>query len=240
MFEVNNNNHNKKLTISADSSPTKILNSQVMLTVYQYIQRFASATNKIYLSKDILTGDITNTGAVEDVIIEEIGHSIDAQVNAVDAPGDEGAIFAATVQGKVLSSEELSVLKAEDDSAVVILGGKPIVIEQNTMSSPQTINNSTGYFTGRQLYSSQSVSTNNDKYYRFTIGQSAGRLSVGLKDMYGSADVSLIRDSNNNGRVDSGEVLASSEGSSNKSISGNQLDNLSAGTYSGFQVYEVQ
>jgi len=192
---------------------------------------FAAATNKIYLSKDILTGEATNIAAVEDIILEEVGHSIDAQVNAVDAPGDEGAIFAATVQGKVLSSEELSVLKAEDDSAVVIMGGKPIVIEQNTMSNPQTINNSTGYFTGRQLYSSQSVSTNNDKYYRFTIGQSAGRLSVGLKDMYGSADVSLIRDANNNGRVDSGEVLASSEGSSNKSISGNQLDNLSAGTY---------
>jgi murein DD-endopeptidase MepM/ murein hydrolase activator NlpD len=52
-----------------------------------------------------------------------------------------------------------------------------------------------------------------------------------LKDMYGSADVSLIRDANNNGRVDSGEVLASSEGSSNKLISGNLLDNLSAGTY---------
>jgi pimeloyl-ACP methyl ester carboxylesterase len=49
--------------------------------------------------------------------------------------------------------------------------------------------------------------------------------------MYGSADVSLIRDANNNGRVDSGEVLASSEGSSNKLISGNRLDNLSAGTY---------
>jgi len=192
---------------------------------------FAAATNKIYLSKDILTGEATNIVAVEDIILEEIGHSIDAQVNAVDAPGDEGAIFAATVLGKVLSSEELSVLKAEDDSAVVIMGGKPIVIEQNTISNPQTINNSTGYFTGRQLYSSQSVSTNNDKYYRFTLRQSAGRLSVALKDMYGSADVSLIRDANNNGRVDSGEVLASSEGSSNKLISGNQLDNLSPGTY---------
>lgn len=191
---------------------------------------FAAATNKIYLSKDILTGEFTNTEAIKDVILEEIGHSIDAMANPVDAPGDEGAIFAATVQGKVLSSEELSALKAEDDRAVVIRGGKPIVIEQNTMSNPQTINNSTGFFTGRQFYSSQSVSTNNDKYYRFTIG-SAGRLSVGLKDMYGSADVSLIRDANNNGRVDSGEVLGSSEGSSNKLISGNQLDNLSAGTY---------
>ena len=192
---------------------------------------FAAATNKIYLSKDILTGDITNTEAIKDVLLEEIGHSIDAQVNAVDAAGDEGAIFATTVQGKVLTSEELSALKAEDDSAVVIMGGKPIVIEQNTMSNPETINNATGYFTGRQLYSSQSVSTNNDKYYRFTIGESAGRLSVGLKDMSGSADVSLIRDANNNGRVDSGEVLGSSEGSSNKLISGNLLDNLSAGTY---------
>jgi len=287
MFELNSTNPNQSLTISANTASTNILNTQVIPTVFQDLQRlaadpnlneklkltfgsdynvqtaqtilenwllgdfstipsielvergdiagangaFATATNKIYLSKDILTGEATNIAAVEDIIVEEIGHSIDALVNAVDAPGDEGAIFAATVQGKVSSSEELSVLKAEDDSAVVIMGGKPIVIEQNTISNPQTINNSTGYFTGRQLYSSDSVSTNNDKYYRFTIGQSAGRLSVGLKDMYGSADVSLIRDANNNGRVDSGEVLASSEGSSNKLISGNQLDNLSAGTY---------
>ncbi len=287
MFELNSTNPNQSLTISANTASTNILNTQVIPTVFQDLQRlaadpnlneklkltfgsdynvqtaqtilenwligdfstipaielvergdiagangaFAAATNKIYLSKDILTGEATNIAAVEDIILEEIGHSIDALVNAVDAPGDEGAIFAATVQGKVLTSEELSVLKAEDDSAVVIMGGKPIVIEQNTMSNPLTINNFTGYFTGRQLYSSQSVSTNNDKYYRFTLGQSAGRLSVGLKDMYGSADVSLIRDANNNGRVDSGEVLASSEGSSNKLISGNQLDNLSAGTY---------
>lgn len=287
MFELNNTNPNQSLTNSENSASTNILNSQVIPTVYQDLQRFAAdpnlneklklsfgsdynfqtaqailaswligdfssippielverediaggngafatARNKIYLSKDILTGEATNIAAVEDIIVEEIGHSLDAQVNAVDAPGDEGAIFAATVQGKVLSSEELSVLKAEDDSAVVLMGGKPIVIEQNTMGNPEIINNSTGYFTGRQLYSSQSVSTNNDKYYRFTIGQSAGRLSVGLKDIYGSADVSMIRDANNNGRVDSGEVLASSEGSSNKLISGNQLDNLSAGTY---------
>ncbi|MGE5659736.1 MAG: pre-peptidase C-terminal domain-containing protein [Actinomycetota bacterium] len=192
---------------------------------------FGAVTKKIYVSKDILTGELINTQAVEDVILEEIGHSVDAQINTVDAPGDEGAIFAATVQGRPLSSEELATLKAENDTAVVIMGGKPIVIEQNTMSNPQTINNATGYFTGRQLYLYQSVSTNNDQYYRFTIEQPGGRLSVGLKDLSGSADVYLIRDANNNGRVDSGEVLASSEGSSNKLISGNQLDNLAAGTY---------
>jgi len=104
-----------------------------------------------------------------------------------------------------------------------------------TITNVQDINSITGpasgSFTGRTLYSSQSVSTNNDKYYRLNIEQPGGRLSVGLKDISGSADVYLIRDANNNSRVDAGEVLASSEGSSNKSISGNQLDNLSAGTY---------
>ncbi|MEG4984247.1 hypothetical protein QUB08_00485 [Microcoleus sp. BR0-C5] len=432
---------------------------------------FATATNTIYLSKDILTGESADTAALEDLILEEIGHSIDAQVNAIDTPGDEGAIFVAAVREKALSSEELAALKAEDDRAIIVINGSEIAIEKNstplgangtvsgtlsttdinnptrsgrytdqyslsglipglpvqvemsstafdsylqlidvgtaqvidfdddsagnnnsrltftplsgknylvratsyapgatgsytlrtvssggsttlpTLSLNHTINSSlsttdrnnptrsgayaddyrltgvssgqqvqlnlsstafdsylqvinestgqvvafddnsagnrnsrltltpqsgisylvratsyaagftgsytlsaapvvsnpiisnvqninyvtgpsSGSFTGRTLYSSQSVSTNNDKYYRFNIEQPGGRLSVGLKDIFnGSADVYLIRDANNNNTVDSGEVLASSEGSSNKSISGSQLDNLSAGTY---------
>ena len=92
---------------------------------------FAAATNKIYLSKDILTGDISNTGAVEDVIIEEIGHSIDVLVNAVDAPGDEGEIFAGVVEGKTFDAAELAKLKAEDDSAKINLSGSDISIEMS-------------------------------------------------------------------------------------------------------------
>jgi murein DD-endopeptidase MepM/ murein hydrolase activator NlpD len=92
---------------------------------------FAAATNKIYLSKDILTGDITKTGAVEDVILEEIGHSIDVLVNAVDAPGDEGEIFAGVVKEKTFDAADLARLKAEDDSTKINLSGSDISIEMS-------------------------------------------------------------------------------------------------------------
>ncbi|MEZ2277288.1 MAG: matrixin family metalloprotease [Microcoleus sp.] len=192
MFELNNTNHNQSLTISANPTPTNILNSQVMPTVYQDLQRFAtdpnvneklkltfgsdynvqtaqtilanwvignlsnipsielvergdiagangafaSATNKIYLSKDILTGSIINTEAIKDVILEEIGHSIDAQVNTVDAPGDEGEIFAGVVKGKTFDAAELAKLKAEDDSGTIHLNGKEIQVEKASLPDP--------------------------------------------------------------------------------------------------------
>ena len=95
---------------------------------------FAAATNKIYLSKDILTGETANTAAVEDVILEEIGHSIDALVNAVDAPGDEGEIFADVVQGKTLAATDWANLKAEDDSTTINIDGKQYLAEMNSFA----------------------------------------------------------------------------------------------------------
>ena len=103
---------------------------------------FAAATNKIYLSKDILTGDITNTGAVEDVILEEIGHSIDVLVNAVDAPGDEGEIFAVVVKKKTFDAADLARLKAEDDSTTINRDGEKYLAEMNSFP----IQGSIGYY----------------------------------------------------------------------------------------------
>ena len=42
------------------------------------------------------------------VLLEEIGHAIDWQVNASDAPGDEGAIFAQIVQGLEIAPNTLA------------------------------------------------------------------------------------------------------------------------------------
>ncbi|MEG4634482.1 C39 family peptidase [Microcoleus sp. AR_TQ3_B6] len=95
---------------------------------------FAAATNKIYLSKDILTGETANTAAVKDVILEEIGHSIDTLVNAVDAPGDEGEIFADVVQEKTLGATDWANLKAEDDSTTINIDGKQYLAEMNTFA----------------------------------------------------------------------------------------------------------
>ncbi|WP_199247576.1 Calx-beta domain-containing protein [[Phormidium] sp. ETS-05] len=89
---------------------------------------FAQATGKIYLSRELVNaGDV---GAIGSVLLEEYGHYIDAQVNREDAPGDEGALFAASVEGQLLNESDILTLKAEDDSAVVVLDGQEVSIEQ--------------------------------------------------------------------------------------------------------------
>ncbi|HIK12189.1 MAG TPA: FG-GAP repeat protein [Oscillatoriaceae cyanobacterium M33_DOE_052] len=93
---------------------------------------FAQATGKIYLSRELVNaGDV---GAIGSVLLEEYGHYIDAQINPEDAPGDEGALFAASVEGKELSEADILTLKAEDDSAVVVLDGQEVSIEQQVQS----------------------------------------------------------------------------------------------------------
>lgn len=92
---------------------------------------FAAATDTIYLSKELLARNQGNPAAVADVLLEEIGHSVDSHLNVTDSPGDEGAIFAAGVRGKVLSAGELQRLKSEDDRATVVIDGKDTTIEMS-------------------------------------------------------------------------------------------------------------
>jgi pimeloyl-ACP methyl ester carboxylesterase len=92
---------------------------------------FAAATDTIYLSRELLTGNGANPATVADMLLEEIGHSVDSRLNVTDTPGDEGAIFAAVVQGKVLSEGELQGLRGEDDRGTVVLGGENTTIEMS-------------------------------------------------------------------------------------------------------------
>ncbi len=89
---------------------------------------FADATNQIYLAEDILTG--SNVNQAVSVVLEEIGHSIDPQLNSSDSLGDEGEIFANIVQGKGLSPEQIQTLKTDDDAALVTIDGQQIAIEK--------------------------------------------------------------------------------------------------------------
>ncbi|MFM6074119.1 MAG: hypothetical protein ACKPB9_21445, partial [Dolichospermum sp.] len=61
-----------------------------------------------------------------------IGHFIDAQINLSDSAGDEGAIFAALVQGYSLDTQTLQALKAEDDHATITINGQVVAVEQNS------------------------------------------------------------------------------------------------------------
>jgi hypothetical protein len=92
---------------------------------------FAVATDTIYLSKEFLAENAMNPATVADVLLEEIGHSVDARLNVTDSQGDEGAIFGVVVQGKELSEGELQGLRSKDDRASILLGGANTTIEMN-------------------------------------------------------------------------------------------------------------
>ena len=94
---------------------------------------YASSTNQIYLSASFLNTALP--AAIVNVILEEIGHYVDAQVNQVDSAGDEGAIFAALVQGEVLSPGVLAELKTEDDRGWLKVNGQKLEVEYNTYGS---------------------------------------------------------------------------------------------------------
>ncbi len=96
---------------------------------------FAVVTNTIYLSQDYIARNTSNPQAITNVLLEEIGHFVDTQINAIDSLGDEGAIFSALAQGVQLNEPVLQSLKIQDDTVVITLDGQVIQIEQNKHSS---------------------------------------------------------------------------------------------------------
>jgi uncharacterized repeat protein (TIGR01451 family) len=93
---------------------------------------YASSSNIIYLSDQFVA--TASQSDMEAVILEEFGHFVDAQVNSVDSPGDEGELFSALVRGVSLSAAELSRIKTEDDTAIIVIDGQSILIEQASLS----------------------------------------------------------------------------------------------------------
>ena len=92
---------------------------------------FAVSTNKIYLSEEYISQNSFNSGAIVDVLLEEVGHFVDANINQLDTVGDEGEIFSAVVQDIELNEASLKLLKAKNDINVVKLDNQKIKVEQN-------------------------------------------------------------------------------------------------------------
>ncbi len=89
---------------------------------------FDVSTGDIYIKESlVLSGNIQLTSSV---ILEEIGHWIDRQVNIRDSAGDEGQIFSNLVRGNQLNSVQLNDLRAENDMAIIQIDGQNISIEQ--------------------------------------------------------------------------------------------------------------
>ena len=76
------------------------------------------------------------------MLLEEIGHAIDAKVNAVDAAGDEGELFARLVLGGSLDAAEIVSLSSQNDHAVITFGGVEVAVEMATQFGTLTLDGS--------------------------------------------------------------------------------------------------
>ncbi|WP_306297041.1 Calx-beta domain-containing protein [Nostoc sp. C052] len=93
---------------------------------------YAAATQSIYMSQEFFNQHENDPAAIVNVVLEEVGHRVDTVLNQTDSAGDEGAIFAALLQGYNLNTETLQALKAEDDHATITVDGEAIAVEQST------------------------------------------------------------------------------------------------------------
>ena len=92
---------------------------------------YAASTDTIYLSAEFLQVHASNPGTIAPVLLEEIGHYVDAQINISDTLGDEGAHFAAVVQGIELSAETLAAIQSENDITTLQLDGETVTVENS-------------------------------------------------------------------------------------------------------------
>ncbi len=106
---------------------------------------FAAASNTIYLSTEFLNNN--NSAAIERVLLEEIGHYLDAKTSNIDAIGDEGEIFSALVRRENLDSQKFDSLKSENDRTSVFIDGKATKLELNTTYGNITLDGSVNDWT---------------------------------------------------------------------------------------------
>lgn len=85
----------------------------------------------IYLNADWLRGE-TAPSDIARVLVEEIGHSIDARLNpTADTAGDEGELFAATATSMAsLTQDNRTRIQQEDDHGFITVQGQVLNIEK--------------------------------------------------------------------------------------------------------------
>ncbi|MFN6482142.1 MULTISPECIES: Calx-beta domain-containing protein [unclassified Nostoc] len=105
---------------------------------------YASSTNKIYLLDSFVA--TAAPVVVSAVLLEEIGHFVDAQINQKDTLGDEGELFSALVRGQSLTNQDLARISTENDWATITVAGQIIAVEQAELNFSVTFNDPLGTF----------------------------------------------------------------------------------------------
>ena len=144
---------------------------------------YAAKTDTIYLSEAFLQQ--ADKTAISAVLLEEIGHGVDARLNAIDTPGDEGHIFSAVVRGETVSAEQMQALRTEDDTATLMLDGQAVDVE---MASKQYSLSNSGTWEQAQAQAqnlgANLVTVNNAAEQQFLVNTFGGteKFWIGLTD----------------------------------------------------------
>ena len=124
-------------------------------------------TNKIYIAEEYLLTNADNINAVSDLILEEYGHYVDAEINPEDGAGDEGALFSGLVQGQSFTDEQLQLLKAENDRAIVTIDGEEIAIEQAVHDDNKAFGEGDDFYEGGRRSDFLDGNGGNDELYGY-------------------------------------------------------------------------
>jgi hypothetical protein len=104
-----------------------------------YTAQSPDGTERIYLNRAWMQS--ASTAQIEAVLLEELGHAIDARLNGnADSPGDEGERFSALSQGLV----PIAASFTDNDRRQIVIGGVAVAIE--TYNPPPIARSSTPAF----------------------------------------------------------------------------------------------
>ena len=85
----------------------------------------ANNGGSLYLDRSLLS----DSGKLESVFNEEMGHHLDALLGGADAAGDEGAVFSQMLEQGTLSQSELTTLRSENDHGYITVDGETVAVE---------------------------------------------------------------------------------------------------------------
>lgn len=131
---------------------------------------YASSNNTIYLSESIVNAG--NPQQLVAVLLEEIGHAIDSQINSQDSAGDEGWIFSQLARGNNISATDLAESTVENDHSIIQVDGQNIAIENSTpnyvinqLTTTGTVNEYNPLISGSNVVWGVSDGTDNEIYF---------------------------------------------------------------------------
>lgn len=101
---------------------------------------YANANKTAYISSDFLSQNAGNLPLLSSILIEELGHYLDVELNSVDTPGDEGELFSALVRNQEFDPDLVKQIKLENDFSTVFIDNQLLHVEQSVRRSTYNIN----------------------------------------------------------------------------------------------------